>query len=85
MACLYSLVYCLWARLGAYLIVEHLEGSSIGLVPALQTDIRLGWKGLHGQTVSLLRTFINYSHKKLGHKKFYNIGPWPNIVKLLRT
>jgi hypothetical protein len=46
MASLSSLVYCLWARPGAYLIVEHLKGSSIEEVPALQTDIRLGWKGL---------------------------------------
>ncbi len=29
-ASLYSLVYCLWARPGAYPIVKHLNGSSIG-------------------------------------------------------
>jgi hypothetical protein len=46
MASLSSLVYCLWARTGAYPIMYHLKGSSIGQVPALQTDIRLGWKGL---------------------------------------
>jgi hypothetical protein len=32
--------------LRAYPIVEHQKGSSIGKVPALQTDIELGWKGL---------------------------------------
>jgi hypothetical protein len=26
---------------------------------------------------SLLRTFVNY-----GHKKFYNIGPWKTLLKL---
>jgi hypothetical protein len=33
-------------RPGAYPMVEHLKGSSIGQVPALQTHIRLSWKGL---------------------------------------
>ena len=46
MASLSSLVYCLWARPGAYPIVVHLKGSLIGQVPATQTDIRLGCKGL---------------------------------------
>jgi hypothetical protein len=46
MASLSSQVYCLWARPGAYPIVEHLKGSSIGYFSDLQTDIRLGWKGL---------------------------------------
>jgi hypothetical protein len=30
----------------AYLIVEHLKGSSLGKVPALLITIRLGWKCL---------------------------------------
>jgi hypothetical protein len=46
MASLSSLDYCLWARPGAYPIVEHLKGPLRGYVPTLQTDIRLGWKGL---------------------------------------
>ncbi len=43
-----SLVYCLWARPGAYPWVEHLKGSSIGHAPVLPTNIRPGWKGLPG-------------------------------------
>jgi len=31
---------------GAFPIVEHLKGASIGYGPALPTNIRLGWKGL---------------------------------------
>ncbi len=38
-------IVCL-ARPGVYPIVEHLKGSSIGQVLALETDIRPGWKGL---------------------------------------
>jgi hypothetical protein len=45
MASFSILVYCLWARPGAYPIVQHQKGTSIGYVPALQTDIRLDWKG----------------------------------------
>jgi hypothetical protein len=48
LASLSSLVYCLWARPGAYPRVEHLKGSSIRQVPALPTNIRPGWKGLPG-------------------------------------
>jgi len=43
-----SLVYCLWARQGAYPIAEHMKDSSVGLAPALPTNIKLGWKGLPG-------------------------------------
>ncbi len=41
-----SLVYCVWARPGAYYRVEHLKSSSMGQTFALPTNIRLGWKGL---------------------------------------
>ncbi len=34
-----SLVYCLWARPGAYPRVEHLKGSSIGKAPVLRRNI----------------------------------------------
>ncbi len=33
---------------GAYHRVEHLKGTSLGLAPALPTNIRLGWKGMPG-------------------------------------
>ncbi len=66
MAKLYSLVYCLWARPGAYPIVEHLKGSSMGQIPALQADIRLSWKGL------IWKNTLAYYY---GRKNFYNIGP----------
>jgi len=41
-----SLVFCLWARPGAYPRVEHLKGASFGLAPAFLANIKLGWKGL---------------------------------------
>jgi hypothetical protein len=41
LASLSNLVYCLWARPGAYPIVEHPKGSSIGKAPVLPTNIRL--------------------------------------------
>jgi hypothetical protein len=41
-----SLVECFWVRPGAYPIVEHPEGVSLGLTPALFANIRLGWRGL---------------------------------------
>jgi hypothetical protein len=43
-----SLVYCLWARPGAYPRMDHLKGSPIGQATALLTNIILGWKGLLG-------------------------------------
>jgi hypothetical protein len=45
MASLSILVDCLWVRPGAYPIVEHLKGTTLGLAPFLPTNIRLGWKG----------------------------------------
>ncbi len=71
MASLSSLAYCLWARPGAYPIVEHLRGSSIGQVPALQTDQTRLEMFATDKHSSLLRTFVNY-----GRRKFCNIGPW---------
>jgi hypothetical protein len=49
-----SLIYCLWARRGAYPRVEHLEGPLIGQAPALPTYIRLGWKGLPGTNLQIM-------------------------------
>jgi hypothetical protein len=46
MASLSSLVYCMWASPGGYPLVEHMKGSSKCQVPAFQTKIILGWKGL---------------------------------------
>jgi len=48
LASLSSLVYCLWDSPGFYPKVEHLKGYSMGLAPALLTNIRLGWKGFPG-------------------------------------
>ncbi len=55
---------------GAYSRVEALK-------PA---NNRLGWKGLSGtNTVAYYElTFINY-----GHKKFYNVDTWGNVIKLV--
>jgi hypothetical protein len=41
---LYSLVYFLWVRQGAYTRGEHLKGASL----TLHANIRLGWKCLPG-------------------------------------
>ncbi len=77
MASLSSLVYCLWVRQGAYPIVEHLKGSSIGYVPALQTDIGLGWKSLQWTN-----TLAYYKHLYItAVKSFFNIGPWLQCYK----
>jgi hypothetical protein len=48
LASLTSLVYCLWARPGAYPREEYLKGSSIGKASVFPTNIRLGWKGFPG-------------------------------------
>jgi hypothetical protein len=71
LASLSSLVYCLWTRTGAYSRMEHLKGSSIGLAPALPTNIRLDWKSLTGTNTLAYCHYLFY-----GRKKFYNIGPW---------
>jgi hypothetical protein len=69
MARLSSLVYCLWARPGAYHRKEPLKSSLIGQAPALPTNIRQGWKGLPGTNTSLLQKSVNY-----GCKKFMTLG-----------
>ncbi len=73
-ASLSSLVYCLWARPGAYPIVLHHKGSSI---PALQTDIRLGWKGLPWTNT------IGYYENSLitAVKSFITFGPGRNKLE----
>ncbi len=62
LASLSSLV-CLWVRPGAYLRMEHLKGTVLGLVPALLSNIRLGWKRFPGTNNPAY--FV---------KKFYNTG-----------
>jgi hypothetical protein len=46
LASLSRIVYCLWARPGAYSTVENMKGASLGKAPALPANIILGWKGL---------------------------------------
>jgi hypothetical protein len=41
-----SQVKCLWVRLGAYFILEHLKGASLGKALALPKQFKLGWKDL---------------------------------------
>ncbi len=43
MASFNSLVYCLWAMPGAYLRVEHLEGTSLGQAQPYQ---QTSWKSV---------------------------------------
>ncbi len=47
------------------------ENAPLCKALASLANIRLGWKTWRGKHSSLLRTFVNYDHKK-----FYNIGPW---------
>ncbi len=71
------LIKCVWVRPGAYPRVEHLKGDSIGLTPALLSNIMLGLERLARDKHScLLRTFENF-----GHKFFYNIGPRTNETR----
>jgi hypothetical protein len=57
----------LWGKPGAYPIVKHLKGSSIGLALALPpTNIRLGLLGLQGtNTPAYYRKFVAYGRKSL--------------------
>jgi hypothetical protein len=66
------------ARPRAYSIVEHLKGSSIGQVPALQTDNRPGWKGLPETNI------LAYYKKSelMVIKSFITFALGPNIIKL---
>jgi hypothetical protein len=55
----------LWARTGAYFIVEHLKGFLI--------DIRQGWKSLP----KLIQKFETYGHTELyniGPRRLYEQG-----------
>jgi hypothetical protein len=40
-------------------------------------NIIQGWKGLHGKSVGLLLTAVNYDRKK-----FYDIGPGVKVIRL---
>ncbi len=58
-------------------MVEHLKGSSIGLAPALPTNIRLGWKVL-----PRTKTLGCYEHSQITKdKSFITSGP-DHIPKL---
>ncbi len=47
------------------------------LTSALSANIRLGWKGLPGQTLELITNF-----RKLRPQKVYNIDTGTNVIKL---
>jgi hypothetical protein len=53
--------------------MEHLKGSSMGLAPALPTNIRLGWKSLQGTNtlayyedslLTAVKSFITFATHK---------------------
>ncbi len=46
--------------------------------PALFSNITLNWKCLRDKHSSLLRTFLDY-----GHKRFYNIGTRATVVAVV--
>ena len=79
LASLSSLVYCLWARSGAYPRVEHLKNSSIGLAQALPTNIRLCWKSL----LDTNTLAFNMKIRNLWTKMFYNIDNRGQCYKTL--
>ncbi len=62
-----SLVYCLWARPGAYPIVKHQKGVSLGQALAHVQTLYYLARGKHS---SLLLKLVTYDRKK-----FNNIGP----------
>jgi hypothetical protein len=53
----------------------HLNGVSVGMALALPANIRLGWKGLRGQTLKLI-TKIH----KLRTKKFNNMDSYKTFL-----
>jgi hypothetical protein len=70
MASLSNLVYCLWARAGAYPRVEHLKGFHLGrLLNTLKRYTILERLAMDKHS-SLLRKFVTYDCKK-----FYKICP----------
>ncbi len=67
-------------RPGAYPRVEHLKGALLGLAPALQVNIRLGWKGLPGTNALAYMKAIRYSRKM-----FYRDWPLESSIMLLEN
>ncbi len=71
LASLFSLVYCLGTRPGAYPRAEHLKGVSLGWAPDIAANTILFGKGLQGMnTLAYYENFVTYDRKK-----FYYIGP----------
>jgi hypothetical protein len=69
----------LLVRPGAYPIVEHLKGASLGETPALLQNIRLGWEGLPGTN-----TQAYYKHFLItAIKSFITLPPGACIIKKL--
>ncbi len=67
-----SLVYCLWARPGAYPRVDHLKGVSLGQAAALPVNTILSWKGVQGTNTLAYSKLCNLrSYKVLQH--------WPQV------
>jgi hypothetical protein len=61
--------------------MEHLSSVPLGQAVALIENLTLGWEGLvRKKHSSLLQTFENY-----GRKKFHNMAPVANIIKLFRA
>ncbi len=57
-------------------MLQRIEGR----LPALLTDISIGWKGLPGTNTSSLLKFLNYGQKSLitlapaaNHKTFFSV------------
>jgi hypothetical protein len=59
-----NIVLLMLARPGAELRVEHLKGASLGWAMDLLANVRLSWKGLAGNTFSLLGKIVNNGQKR---------------------
>jgi hypothetical protein len=74
---LYSQVYCLWVRPGAYPSEAPFRYSPLGQAASLAHKhyprLEMLARVIHS---SLLRKFVNY-----GRKKFYNFGTWAQCYK----
>ncbi len=58
-------------KTGAYSSEALFRCSTPEQATGLIANITLGWKGLQGKVLQLIAKI-----RKLGHQKFYNIGPW---------
>ncbi len=72
----YSLVYCLWARPGAYPRIKYLKGVSLGRLLPCPLTLYIQERVARDRHSGLLRKLVNY-----GRKRLYKIGLWDLYYK----